>query len=166
MSSAEAPRPPLTLIDGRSGSGKTTYATQLADATGAQLLSLDDVYPGWDGLEAAEAHVLHHVLDALAAGREARWRRWDWRNARPGDWTTIDPSRALIIEGCGALSAKARALATHGIWVEATDAARKDRAITRDGEPFAREWERWARQEEWHELRHSPRSWADEVVTT
>ncbi len=43
-------RPRITLVDGRSGSGKTTFATELAEREGAQLLSLDDVYPGWDGL--------------------------------------------------------------------------------------------------------------------
>lgn len=159
-------RPRITLIDGRSGSGKTTYATALARRTGAQLLSLDDVYPGWDGLEAAEAHVLEHVLRALAEGRPPRWRSWNWVDARPGGWHDVDPDRALIIEGCGAISPAARALADRAIWVElAEDAERRRRAIARDGEAFAREWQRWARQEEWHALRHDPRGTADEVVT-
>jgi len=159
-------RPRITLIDGRSGSGKTTLASELARSTAAQLLSLDDVYPGWDGLEAAEGHILRHVLAPLAAGADARWRRWNWSDARPGGWTAIDPARPLVIEGCGALSARARSLAHHGIWVEAATAERRHRALARDGEPFAREWERWARQEEWHERRHDPRASADEVIAT
>jgi hypothetical protein len=160
-----AARPRITLIDGRSGSGKTTYATALARRTAAQLLSLDDVYPGWDGLEAGEAHVLENVLRALADGRPPRWRAWNWVDGRPGSWHDLDPLRPLIIEGCGAVSPAARALADHAVWVElADDAERRRRAIARDGEVFAREWERWARQEEWHARRHDPRGTADEVV--
>lgn len=160
-----AARPHITLIDGRSGSGKTTYASALARRTAAQLLSLDDVYPGWDGLEAGEAHVLENVLRALADGRPPRWRAWNWVDGRPGSWHDLDPLRPLIIEGCGAVSLAARALADHAVWVElADDAERRRRAIARDGEVFAREWERWARQEEWHARRHDPRGTADEVV--
>ena len=155
----------ITLIDGRSGSGKTTYATQLARRLGAQLLSLDDVYPGWDGLEAGEAHVLVHVLRAMAEGRPPRWRAWNWVDAQPGTWHAVDPTLPLIIEGCGAVSAAARALADHAVWIElADDAERRRRAITRDGEAFARNWQRWARQEEWHAEVHDPRGVADEVV--
>lgn len=157
-------RPRVTLVDGRSGSGKTTWATALARRTGARLLSLDEVYPGWDGLEAAEAHVIDHVLAPLAEGRDGRYRTWDWARARPGEWRAVDAALPLVVEGCGALSPASRSLAHHGVWIELDDAARRARAIARDGEPFAREWERWARQEEWHARLHDPRGCADEVV--
>jgi uridine kinase len=163
VSSAERAAPRITLIDGRSGSGKTTYATALAARTGAQLLSLDDVYPGWDGLEAGEAHVLEHVLRALAQGRPPRWRSWNWVDDEPGLWHELDPARDLIIEGCGAISPAARALAHWAVWVElADDAERRRRAIARDGEAFARNWDRWARQEDEHAALHDPRGTADE----
>ncbi len=156
----------ITLIDGRSGSGKTTYATELARRTGAQLLSLDDVYPGWDGLEAGEAHVLQHVLRAIATGQPPRWRSWNWADARPGTWHDLDPARPLVIEGCGAISPAARAFADHAIWIELPDDdEHRRRAIARDGDAFARNWQRWARQEEWHAHLHDPRGTADEVVT-
>ena len=154
----------ITLIDGRSGSGKTTYATELARSTGAQLLSLDDVYPGWDGLEAGEAHVLRHVLRALAEGQQPRWQSWNWADARPGSWHDLDPARALVVEGCGAVSPASRALADHAIYLELPDDERRRRAIARDGEQFARNWQRWTRQEEWHAHLHDPRGTADEVV--
>lgn len=165
MSSAERATPRITLIDGRSGAGKTTYATALAQRSGAQLLSLDDVYPGWDGLEAGEAHVLEHVLRALAEGRPPRWQSWNWVDGEPGSWHELDAHRDLIIEGCGAISPAARALAHHAVWVElADDAERRRRAIARDGEAFARNWTRWARQEDQHSALHAPRATADEVV--
>jgi uridine kinase len=160
------PRARITLIDGRSGSGKTTFATDLVARTGSQLLSLDDVYPGWDGLEAGEAHVLRHVLRAIAEGTQPRWRSWNWADARPGSWHDLDLARPIVIEGCGAISPSARALADHAIWIELPDDdERRRRAIARDGEQFARNWDRWARQEEWHARLHNPRGNADEVVT-
>jgi uridine kinase len=166
VSSADRARPHLTLVDGRSGSGKTTFATELARASGAQLLSLDDVYPGWDGLEAAEAHLLEHVLRAIADGRAPRWRSWNWPDARPGTWHDLDPRQPLIVEGCGAISPAARSLADHAVWIELPDEIeRRRRAIARDGDEFARNWQRWARQEEWHALRHDPRGTADELVS-
>lgn len=155
----------ITLIDGRSGSGKTTYALELARRTGAQLLSLDDVYPGWDGLEDGEAHVLEYVLRAIAAGRPPRWRSWNWADARPGTWHELDAQRSLIVEGCGALSPAARELADWGVWVElADDLERRRRAIARDGEAFALNWQRWAAQELRHAALHDPRGVADEEI--
>jgi cytidylate kinase len=165
VSSADGAPPRITLVDGRSGAGKTTWATALARRTGAQLLSLDDVYPGWDGLEAAEAHVLEHVLRAIADDRPPRWRSWNWVDDEPGSWHALDPARDLVIEGCGAISPAARALAHHAVWVElADDAERRRRAIARDGEVFARNWTRWALQEDAHAALHAPRETADEIV--
>jgi len=153
----------VTLVDGRSGSGKTTWATALAAREGATLLSLDDVYPGWDGLEEAEAHVLEHVLRPLAANAPARYRRWDWGDEQPGEWVSINPARPLIIEGCGALSGPARALAHRGVWIELDTDARRARALARDGDAYHPYWDRWAQQEELHAARHQPRRWADEL---
>lgn len=159
------PRPRITLVDGRSGAGKTTFARTLAEREGATLVSLDEVYPGWDGLSSGVQHVLTHVLRPLAAGEAARYRRWDWHRASWADWVDVDAIRPLVIEGCGALVPETRALADRAIWVELDDAERRERAIARDGDVFAVEWERWARQEEWHTLRHNPRALADEVVS-
>lgn len=164
MPSSADDRPSVTLVDGRSGSGKTTWATALAERSGARLLSLDEVYPGWDGLEAAEAHVIAHVLVPLSEGRDGRYRTWDWAASRPGEWRSADAAAPLVIEGCGALSPVSRSLAHHGVWIELDDTLRRERAIARDGTAFAREWRRWARQEEWHALRHDPRGQADEIV--
>ncbi len=156
---------PVFLVDGRSGAGKTTLARELATREGATLVSLDDIYPGWDGLEAAEQHVLVHLLRPRAAGRAAGYRRWNWTTASAGEWVTVDATLPLVIEGCGAIGPEARHLADRALWVELDDAERRRRAIDRDGDSFAREWERWARQEEWHARLHRPRALADEVLS-
>ena len=156
---------PIVLIDGRSGAGKSVLARALADGWAeADLIRLDDIYPGWDGLEAGSRHVRDEVLTPLATGRPARWRRWDWAVGEPGAWHAVDPTRPLIIEGCGALSRSNRALASFGVWVELDAAARKSRALARDGAAYAAHWERWAAQEAAFIDREQPEARADLIV--
>ncbi|MBW8764642.1 MAG: ATP-binding protein, partial [Microbacterium sp.] len=79
----------VVLIDGRSGAGKTVLAEALAPRLGAQLVSLDELYPGWDGLEAGSDAVHETVLRA----RDPGWTRWDWASARAAEWHPVDPDR-------------------------------------------------------------------------
>ncbi|WIB27348.1 ATP-binding protein [Curtobacterium sp. MCSS17_015] len=151
----------VVLVDGRSGTGKTTLGNALAAALGAQVVHLDDLYPGWDGLRAAAEAVVTDVL-----GSPSGYRRWDWQADRPSGWRALDPDAALVVEGCGALSRAAAPLATVRVWLEADDAVRWDRAIGRDGAAFAREWERWAAQEEAFIAAEQPVALADLVVRT
>ncbi|PRY70060.1 hypothetical protein B0I08_101183 [Glaciihabitans tibetensis] len=150
---------PRVLIDGRSGSGKTEFAALLVSAwPGAQLVRLDDLYPGWDGLEAGSAMVHTQVL------RELRWRRWDWAANKPAEWHPLDPTRPIVVEGCGALSVENRRAATLGLWVELDDATRKARALARDGQAYAPHWDAWAAQEEVFLARERPRENADAII--
>jgi hypothetical protein len=153
---AAHPRP-VVLIDGGSGAGKTSLGRRLAPALGAQLVSLDDIYPGWDGLEAGSAAV---VADVLRSG-DPGWRGWDWASERPGGWHPLDPVRPLVVEGCGALSRAARRRATLGIWVELDAEERRRRALARDGDAYAPHWDRWARQEAAFAAREHPHLRAD-----
>ncbi len=156
---AASGRRPVVLIDGRSGAGKSTLARELAPLLGAQLVSLDDVYPGWGGLAAGSAAVHETIL----RDRDPGWRRWDWASERPAEWHPVDPSAPIVIEGCGALTRAGRALATFGIWVDGRAAERRRRALER--EPgFARHWREWAAQERAHIARERPRSLADIVI--
>jgi hypothetical protein len=150
---------PVVLIDGRSGAGKTTLARDLAPLLGARLVSLDDIYPGWGGLEAGSAAVAETVL----RDRDPGWRRWDWASGEPAEWHPVDPAAPIVIEGCGALSRANRALATFGIWVEVPAVERRRRALER--EPgFAPHWLEWAAQERAFAAREHPRDLADVIV--
>jgi cytidylate kinase len=137
----QAARHPIVLIDGGSGSGKSDLATELTPLLAAELVRLEDIYPGWDGLEAASVAVERDILGA------GRWQRWDWVKEQPAEWHEIDAARPLIIEGCGALSRTNRALSTFGIWIELDEPTRKARALARDGDTYAPHWDRWAAQE-------------------
>jgi len=151
----------ILLIDGRSGSGKSDLASALVDGWPvAQLVRLDDLYPGWGGLEEGSRHVRDEVL-----ARDApRWRRWHWLASRPAEWNELDPARPIIIEGAGALSRSNRAFADYALWVELDEPTRKARALARDGETYAPHWDEWAAQESDFIARERPRELADAIV--
>lgn len=143
-----AARPSFTvLIDGRSGAGKSTLARAAAAATGAALVRLDDLYPGWDGLAAGAEAVRRDVLVPRRTGRPASWRRWDWAAGRAADRVPVPATGGVICEGSGVLTRASAPLADVTIWVELDDAERRRRALQRDGDLFAPHWDRWAAQE-------------------
>ncbi|GAA1392180.1 cobalt ABC transporter [Luteococcus peritonei] len=154
------------LVDGGSGSGKTTLARRLqpvwSELCGqpVQLVSLDDCYPGWNGLSAGSLMVLRDVLRPRSPG----YRRWDWEHDRPGAWVPLDPRLPLVVEGCGALTRSSALLAQLSIWVELDVEERKRRALARDGEGFAPWWETWAEQEAAHWSANRPCELATVVV--
>lgn len=151
----------VVLVDGRSGTGKTTLGDALATRLGAVVVHLDDVYPGWDGLRAASDAVVSDLL-----GTPSGYRRWDWERSEAAGWVAIEPDAPLVVEGCGALSRASAPLAALRVWLEADDEVRRDRAIGRDGEVFAREWERWAAQERAFIAAEAPAELADVLVRT
>ena len=156
----------VVAVDGRSGSGKTLLASAVADTLGCQVVHLDDLYPGWDGLEAGVALLTEHVLAPLARGEEAAYPQWDWMRARPGRTVTVDAGPILVVEGCGALVAPAVAFAALRVWLDAPDEVRKERALSRDGETYAPHWERWAAQEDAVYAVAGPRDTAHVVLRT
>ncbi len=155
----------VVLIDGRSGAGKTSLAERVAVRwPSAQLVGLDSIYPGWDGMDAGVALARDGILVPLRAGIAGAWRRWDWRHDEPAEEHAVDPGRGLILEGCGLLTPQTALLADVRVWMQVPDDARKARALARDGDTFRPHWDRWAAQEERHINRDAPQRLADLVV--
>jgi hypothetical protein len=77
-------RPFIAALDGRSGAGKSTLARRLADHLSAAVIEGDDFYAGGIALRSDSAASRaaacidwtrqRAVLEAVAAGRDARWR--------------------------------------------------------------------------------------------
>lgn len=158
---------PIVLIDGGSGAGKTELARAVVRGWGAPitLVRLEDIYPGWDGLEAASAQLHDEVLAPLLAGTGVpRWRRWDWTRDAPAEWHQIDPELPLVVEGSGSLSRANRGLATLGVWIELDAVTRKRRALDRDGDAYRPFWDRWAAQEAAFAHRERPAELAELVI--
>ncbi|MFD1859097.1 4-amino-4-deoxy-L-arabinose transferase [Aeromicrobium camelliae] len=155
----------VVAVDGRSGAGKSSFAEQLAERVSAAVFSLEDVYPGWHGLEAT-VPIVRDVLAALAVDEFGRARRWDWERDRPGDEILVPPVPTLIVEGVGAGAMALRPFLSLLVWLEAPEPVRKERALARDGETFAPWWDVWAAQERAHFAREMTAGAADLVIRT
>ena len=131
-----------------------------------RLVSLDEFYPGWEGLAEA-TQITERIVMRHAAGRIGAYRRWDWER---GVWLprehVVTPEAALVIEGCGALSQTTAELASLSIWIDGDERARRERALRRDGDGFRRFWDTWAAQEDAHIRAHDPRSLAAYAAVT
>lgn len=134
------PRRPFLLvgIGGRGGSGKTTLAHAVAEATGAQIVGTDEF---WDGVGFALTRLRREVLDPLLAGEQARYRSWDWAGRqRRTDERVVDPSGVIVLEGVCALHRLFRDDEDLRVWVEAPYEVRLERGVTRDGEQARATW--------------------------
>lgn len=158
-------QPLIVLIDGPAGSGKTTIATELAARLGATLVHMDSIYRGWDGLQAG-SEIAAGLVATLAAGETATFTQWDWAASAEGSEVEAEPADLVILEGVGSASAAARAHAGLVVWVEADAELRYKRAIERDGEVFAAQWDAWAAQEAEHFRREGTRAEADSLINT
>lgn len=156
----------VVAVDGPSGSGKTTYAAALAAALGCQVVPLDALYPGWDGLAAGVDRLAREVLEPIARGEPAAYRRWDWHRGELGDEVEVVGGQVLVVEGCGASAGPAGPYAAVRVWLQADAATRRRRGIARDGAAYEPFWERWAAQEEALFATDHTRAHADVVVDT
>lgn len=161
---ARAGRTRVVAIDGRSGVGKTSLARELGGELNAPVVSLEDLYGGWDGLERGIELLVAEVLEPLAAGRAARVPRYDWITGEWGEPVVLTPPELLIVEGVGAGARRAAVYESLLVWLEAPRLVRKQRALDRDGETFAPYWDLWAAQEDAMLVRERTPERADVVL--
>jgi uridine kinase len=145
---ARAGKTRVVAIDGRSGAGKSSLAAVVRGELGAPVVTLEDLYGGWDGLERGIDLLVTEVLEPLSAGRAARVPRYNWVGAAWEAPWVLELPEVLIVEGVGAGARRAAAYETLLVWVESPASVRKKRALDRDGETVAPHWEAWAAEEE------------------
>ena len=139
----------LVALDGRSGSGKTWLAGQLAAAANALVIHMEDLYPGWDGLADTTAVLAKWIIGPLSQGGPARWRRFDWDAMRYAELHTTGPADVIILEGCGSIRTGLAATYSARIWAEAPATTRHQRLTARPDWPaYAPHAGRWARDED------------------
>lgn len=151
------PCPFLLAVDGRSGAGKSRLAERLLQrarkdlgADDVELFHLEDLYPGWEGLEEG-VEAFAGMLEQLLRNQDASWRPWDWTRRQPSDETRLlrANARMIIVEGVGSTVPGHTDVVPHfGVWLHLEANIRKHRALARDGDLYRPYWDLWAAQED------------------
>ena len=96
----------IVAIDGPGGSGKSTIAAAVTEATGAALVHTDDFFRPGGGPEGSLdryydwRRLRAQALEPLRARRDAVFRRFDWDRGRGlGGPVTVSPAGLLLLEG-------------------------------------------------------------------
>jgi hypothetical protein len=143
---------PILLIDGRAGSGKSTLAELVkngffkAGESAPRVVHMDDLYQGWNGLDAGADYLNRFVIAPIGKREGASWQEWSWaEDARSGEWREFRGGTPLIVEGCGSLNGVSSQAAHIRVWLEVPEGVRHQRWLDREGNDEF--WARWSAQE-------------------
>lgn len=154
----------VLTLDGPGGSGKSTLAGEIAAAFAgsAVIVEGDDFYADLDchyreGLDAEQGYeeyfdwqrLRDQVLAPASQGRPVRYQRYDWDNARMGEWVHVDPCDLLIVEGVYSARPQHREFADLVVWVTTSEEERLRRQHER-GENDDIWIERWMAAENYY----------------
>ncbi|MEV8552817.1 hypothetical protein AB0L04_23770 [Streptomyces glaucescens] len=154
----------LVAVDGHAGSGKSTFAAELAAALGgAPVLHLDDIASheqlfDWTG------RLLEQVIAPLREGATARYAPYDWRERRFGPPRPLPPAPVVLMEGVGAGRRALRPYLARLLWMELPCEESWARGRSRDGEEQRDFWDRWVPAERRHFADDPSRRYADLLV--
>ena len=176
----------LVALDGASGSGKSTFATWIAEDLGATIVRSDDFFATgisnaeWDSrspeARAEDAidwrRLRREVLEPLLAGEEASYHPFDFEagvDARGAyafakRLVTLRPARVIVLEGAYSSRPELSDLIGLSVLLDVPKAVRHHRLASREDASFLEAWHlRWDAAEE-HYFQHvRPRSSFDIV---
>jgi uridine kinase len=161
---------PIVLIDGRAGSGKSTFAEALQQQlfrdgeSAPRVIHMDNIFEGWDGLALGSDYMVRFILQPLARRETASWQDWSWVKNQRSSWREFSGGTPLIVEGCGSLTERSKEHADISIWLEASEETRRERWIQR--ERHLEKFDFWAAQELDFYAREKSQSLADLVIKT
>ncbi|MCZ4610708.1 hypothetical protein O3S80_44505 [Streptomyces sp. Lzd4kr] len=154
----------LVGVDGHAGSGKSTFAGQLArELDDAPVLHLDDI-ARHDELFAWTERLLAQVIAPLAEGRTAHYTPYDWRARCFGAPVALPPAPVIVIEGVGAGRRALRPHLARLLWMDVPHEESWTRGRSRDGEEQREFWEGWVRAELSHFAEDPSRPFADALI--
>lgn len=156
----------IIAIDGPSGGGKSTLASQLADLIPATLVAMEDIYHGWDSLEESSHRIVDDVLTPLSRNHPGGFHLWDWEKGIIAEHVAVTPAPFIIVEGVGSGTTAATDFTSFLIWVEAPEDQRFERAMRRSADTYKGHWDQWAKQEHEHFTREQTRSRANVIFST
>ena len=154
----------LIGVDGHAGSGKSTFAGQLADALGgAPVLHLDDI-ASHDELFEWTGRLLREVIDPLGRGETAHYAPYDWHARRFGAPRALPPAPVILLEGVGAGRRALRPHLARLLWMDLPREESWARGRSRDGAEQREFWEKWVAAEQRHFAEDPSRPFADLLV--
>jgi uridine kinase len=154
----------LVAVDGCGGAGKSTLAAGLSAALGGCPIVHTDDFASWDEPLGWWPRMLTEVLQPLARGERATFRRYDWEARRLGDQLIVEPEPVVIVEGVSSSRSEWAQLLAFTIWVETPRPVRLQRGLDRDGVGLLAQWEAWMAAEDDYVARDRPDVRADVVV--
>ena len=175
--------PLLVVLDGRSGTGKSTIAQAIADRVECAIVVGDDFYAGgnddaWYGCSASEKadrvidwqRMRVQVLEPLLANQPAYWHPLDfepevgwvgWKD----EIIKLEPAPVILLDGAYSARPELADLIDLAILVEVDDAMRRQRLLAREGQAFMERWHRlWDAAEDHYFTHIRPRSSFDFVI--
>jgi uridine kinase len=154
----------LIAVDGHAGSGKTTFAGQLAAALDdAPVLHLDDIATH-EELFAWTERLLPQVVEPLRRGETAHYTPYDWIARSFGPPRALPPAPVILLEGVGAGRRALRPFLARLLWMELPRSEAWTRGRLRDGEAQREFWAEWVRAERQHFTKDPSRPFADLLV--
>ena len=177
-------RPPrrtiMIGIDGRGGSGKSTFARAVAEAVAdVTVVDFDDFYrPSVERSHGRETgdrelggdfdwrRLRKEVLKPLAVDQPARYRRYDWNLDRlRDDVHVVDPGGVVVVEGSYSTRPELRDFYDVTVWVDAPQPIRLRRGVERDGEDARDRWlNEWMPEEDRYIAAVQPAAHADVII--
>jgi hypothetical protein len=137
----------VVAVDGNSASGKTTFATRLAQALGAPLVHTDDVawhhsfFDWWPLL-------VERVLEPFRSGHAINWTPEAWI-ARGREGSILVPAApVLVVEGVSASRRELADLTDVAIWMDVDPRLAEQRGLERDGPEGRAFWFEWQAAED------------------
>lgn len=138
--------PTILAIDGRSASGKTTFAKRISGALNAPLVHTDDVawhhsFFDWWPL------MLEQIIVPFRAGRTIDWTPEAWTAQGREGSIMVPQSSILILEGVSATRLELSQQIDLPIWVETDLQIAEIRGLERDGPDGRDFWFEWQASE-------------------
>lgn len=175
------PKKQLTVlvgIDGCGGSGKSTFAKELAKLSlQISIIHMDDFYLPSNkriigtlkekpvGADFDWQRLKKQASEPLANNKIAEYQKYDWSLDIMGDWNTVPIGGIVIIEGVYSTRKELEDFYDYKIFIDCPRKIRLERGIQRDGEAARDMWEKnWMVAEDKYMKEHRPFERADLVI--
>jgi uridine kinase len=156
-------QPFVIAVDGRSSSGKTTFAKTLAHALGAPTVHTDDVawhhsfFDWWPLL-------IDHILLPFKAGQAVNWTPEAWTAKGRKGAVVVPAAPILVVEGVSSSRLELNDSIDLAIWIETDAQVAQRRGLERDGPQGFDFWFEWQASEIPFLERDKPWERADLIV--